>query len=86
MTAPDRITLAQLEKLLMESPAAGKTPVSATEFKSIADELLVKLESVYEELDGLIPDNVLHSRWEYVLRSKRNVRAAIRTLEKSIKT
>lgn len=86
MPAPDKITLDQLNDLLNKTTHAGKEPVSAQEFKPIAENLIDQLEDIYNQLNQYVPDNVMHNRWEFVDRSRRSLRTSIRTLQKSIRT
>ena len=86
MPVPNKLTLDQLNDLLQRTTHSGKEPVSAQEFKPIAERLIEKLEEVYAELNEYVPDNVMHSRWQWVDRSKTTLRTSIRTLQKSIKT
>ena len=86
MNIPDKITADALENLLSQTTHAGKRPVSSTEFKPIAERIVQQLDDIYEELSDYIPDNVMHSRWEYVDKSRRSLRVALRTLQKAIKT
>ena len=86
MNIPDNISIDQLNDLIKQTSHLGKQPVTAQEFKPIATTLIEKLEDIYKDLDALVPDNVMHNRWQWVERSKRNLRVSIRTLEKSRKT
>ena len=86
MKVPDKLTLDQLTALLESPTHQGKQPVTAQEFKPIANNLIDRLEEIYAELSQYVPDNVMHNRWGWVDSSRRSLRTSIRTLQKSIKT
>ena len=81
---PDSIDIAALNSLLKLSDEPGVRPVSSKEFKVIANEMIQEMDAMLSELSSYTPDNILHSRWDYVNQSRRSLRNSLRLLRKSI--
>lgn len=81
---PEKISSDALKKLSIGA-APGITPMKGKEFKDYCIDQIMMLEALLEDMETVLSDNIIPTRWEKYEAAKIKLSKAISLLKSSIK-